>query len=121
MKLVSSIFLDPFARRALPHRSNSIRRLSRQSANNAEEQIRCRRRIGRSLFRRSHAGRQIARPATLTCHFFEFSALDVGALAVCMIKFRRQALLIYPIALAPLGKPFVASAILAAITMASVA
>jgi hypothetical protein len=73
------------------------------------------------FLRHSHAGRQIALPATLSCHFFELSALDVGALAVSMIKSRRQALLIYPIALAFLCKPFEAAASRAAIPMTPVA
>jgi hypothetical protein len=56
----------------------------------------------------------------LSCHFFEFPALNVGALAVCMIEFCRHALLINPIALAFLSKPLMASALLAAISMSSI-
>ena len=57
----------------------------------------------------------------MTCHFFKLLALDIGALAVCMIELCSQALLINPIVFAPLCKPSTAAAFLAAVTMAAVA
>jgi hypothetical protein len=53
---------------------------------------------------RNHPGRRIARVATLTCHFFAFEllALDIRALAICMIELCSQGLLVDLVGLASL-------------------
>jgi hypothetical protein len=73
-----------------------------------------------TLPHRNHAGRAIAPVATLTCHFFELLALDIRALAVRMIEFCRQALLIDLVGLASLPQAPLAAAFLAAVVLTPV-
>jgi hypothetical protein len=60
---------------------------------------------------------------TLTCHFFKllFSALDVCALAVGMIKFYRPACLVPAIGLFALSQSGAVTAVFAAVALAAVA